>query len=150
MENVESKIKEIVQRVVAEHLACAPKGFVKNIDRNSGVITVKAATVIPEKFDTGKAGDAVFLSDVVSLEESPRIMFGIMEIKDGSSFDWTLNYDEVDYVIDGTLEIIVDSRTSRAERGEIIFIPKNTAVTFKTPDATRFMYVTYPANWSET
>ncbi len=145
----QNRLESIVRKVVAEQLAASVPGIVKKVDSGSGVITVKADTVVPEKFDTGKAGDSVFISDVVSLEESPRIMFGIMEMKDGSSFDWTLKYDEVDYIIDGTLEIIVDGKISRAEKGDIIFIPKDTSVTFNTPDETRFMYVTYPADWSE-
>ena len=144
----EKKLEEIIRRVIQEQLATVKPGFVKEVDSKSGVVTVKAATVIPEPFDTGKPGDKVFISDVVTLEESPRLMFGIMEMKEGSSFDWTLTYDEVDYIIDGTLEIIVDGKTSSASQGDIIFIPKDTKVTFNTPDEARFMYVTYPANWS--
>jgi ethanolamine utilization protein EutQ len=77
------------------------------------------------------------------------MMFGVMEMKAGSSFDWTLRYDEIDYIIDGTLDIIVDGRCNRAEKGDIIFIPKNNSITFSTPDSVRFMYVTYPANWAD-
>lgn len=143
------KLEEIIRRVVSEQLSLPAVDFEKSVDRKSGVITVKAATVAPEPFDTGKPGDKVFISDVVTLEESPRLMFGIMEMKEGSSFDWTLKYDEVDYVIDGTLEVIVDGITSSASRGDILFIPKDTTVTFNTPDQTRFMYVTYPANWAD-
>lgn len=145
----ESKLEEIVRRVISEQLGTQSPDFVKEIDRNSGVITVKTATVTPDPFDTGKPGDQVFLKDVVSLEESPRLMFGVMEMKAGSSFDWTLRYDEIDYIIDGTLDIIVDGKRSRACKGDIIFIPKNNSITFSTPDAVRFMYVTYPANWAD-
>ncbi len=145
----EQKLEEIIRRVIAEQFSTAAQGFEKIVDPASGVITVKAATVTPELFDTGKPGDKVFISDVVSIEESPRLMFGIMEMKEGASFDWTLKYDEVDYIIDGTLEIIVDGKTSSASKGDIIFIPKNSKVTFNTPDEARFMYVTYPANWAD-
>jgi len=149
MEIDEKVLENLIRNVVAEHMGSLKDGFVKKIDKKSGIITVKTATVKPDKFDTGKEGDQVFLKDVVSLEESPRMMFGVMEMKEGSSFDWTLKYDEIDYIIDGTLDIIVDNVKSTAEKGDIIFIPKNTSVTFNTPNSTRFMYVTYPANWSE-
>lgn len=145
----EKKLEEIIRRVISEQMTLGGKAFEKVVDQASGVITVKAATVVPEPFDTGKPGDKVYISDVVTLEESPRLMFGIMEMKEQASFDWTLKYDEVDYVIDGTLEIIVNGKTSRAHKGDILFIPKNTTVTFNTPDETRFMYVTYPANWAD-
>jgi ethanolamine utilization protein EutQ len=68
---------------------------------------------------------------------------------DGESFDWTLRYDEVDYVISGVLDIIVDGRTVRTEAGQIAYIPKDTAITFSAPGPVRFLYVCYPANWSE-
>ena len=66
-----------------------------------------------------------------------------------SSFDWTLKYDEIDYVIDGTLEIIIGDRRVVGKKGDIILIPKDTAIKFSTPDSCRFIYVVYPANWQE-
>lgn len=149
MEINEKVLEDIIRKVIQEQLGSPKDDFVKTKDAKSGIITVKTATVKPDRFDTGKAGDQVFLKDVVSLEESPRLMFGVLEMKEGASFDWTLGYDEVDYIIDGTLEIIADGVKSTASAGDIIFIPKNTSITFSTPDSTRFMYVTYPANWSE-
>lgn len=149
MEIDEKVLENLIRKVIQEQMGSGPDNFLKRVDHKSGVITVKTATVKPDRFDTGKAGDQVFLKDVVSLEQSPRMMFGVMEMKDGSSFDWTLKYDEIDYIIDGTLEIIVDGVKSTAGKGDIIYIPRDTDVTFNTPDSTRFMYVTYPANWSE-
>ena len=67
---------------------------------------------------------------------------------DHSSFDWTLNYDEVDYVIEGRLEILKDGRKITADKGEVILIPKGSSITFSTPDFTRFLYVVYPADWA--
>jgi len=90
----------------------------------------------------------VFITDVVTLEESPRLGFGIMEMKEGSAFDWTLGYDEVDYIIDGTLEILLDDRKVTARKGDILFIPQHSTITFSTPDSARFMFVTYPADWA--
>ncbi len=149
MEIDEKILENLIRKVISEQLGNFQQDETKTIDKKSGVITIKAPAVTTERFDTGKAGDQVFLKDAVTLEESPRMMFGIMEMKEGSAFDWTLGYDEVDYIIDGTLEITVDGVKSTAGKGEIIFIPMNTSVTFSTPDSARFMYVTYPANWSE-
>ena len=122
MEIDEKVLEDLIRKVIQEQMGSVPDNFLKRVDPNSGVITVKAATVKPDRFDTGKPGDQVFLKDVVSLEESPRMMFGVMEMKDGSSFDWTLKYDEIDYIIDGTLEIIVDGVKNIAGKGDIIYI----------------------------
>jgi ethanolamine utilization protein EutQ len=69
---------------------------------------------------------------------------------DHSTLDWTLTYDEFDYVIEGVLEILIDGRKVRAEAGEVIYIPKNSKITFSTPERARFFYVVYPANWADT
>ncbi|ACZ18321.1 cupin domain-containing protein [Thermanaerovibrio acidaminovorans] len=113
----------------------------------SGVLAVRAGEVRPERFDTGKPSDRVYLKDILSLEESPRLGCGVMEME-RSTFKWTLRYDEVDYVIDGTLEIVVDGRRVVGHKGDVIFIPANSTIHFSTPDFVRFLYVTYPADWA--
>jgi len=140
-------LEEIIKKVISEHLGQKQEEFIKHSDE-SGVISIKADTVKPEKFDTGKEGDEVYLKDVLSLGESPRLGCGIMEMKE-SSFDWTLKYDEIDYVIDGTLEIVIGDRKVVGKKGDIVLIPKDTSIKFSTPDSCRFMYVVYPANWQE-
>ena len=72
-----------------------------------------------------------------------------MEMEE-SAFDWELNYDEIDYVIDGTLEIIVDGNKVTGNRGDAILIPKGSKIKFSAPNFARFLYVIYPANWEET
>lgn len=150
MEINEKIISEIVKKVLAEQLGgnLNKDKFERTIDPESGVAVVKTATVKPEKFDTGKEGDKVYLLDTFSVEESPRLGTGVMEIEE-SSFDWMLKYDEVDYIIDGTLEIIIGDRKIVGNKGDIILIPKNTQITFSAPNFARFMYVVYPANWYE-
>ncbi len=138
-------LESIVRKVVAEHLG-KPQGFEQTIDHQSGVIAVKTATVTPEKFDTGKIGDNVYLKDILNLEQSPRLGCGVMEMT-ASTFDWFLKYDEVDVVLEGSLSIVIGDRTVTANKGDIVFIPKDTAIKFSVPEFARFVYVTYPANW---
>ncbi|WP_300671290.1 cupin domain-containing protein [Desulfoluna sp.] len=145
----EKVLEELIRKVVSEQLGGAnTPAFEKVVDKKSGVLCVKTSTVKPAPFDTGKAGDQVLLSDIVTLDESPRLGCGVMEMKT-TSFDWTLKYDEVDYIIDGTLEIVIDGRKIVGNKGDIIFIPKDTSIAFSVPEYARFMYVTYPANWEE-
>lgn len=140
----EQMITDIVKRIVQDLEKTAK--FEKHVDP-SGVMSIRASTVKPEPFDTGKPGDKVFLTDVSTLEESPRLGAGIMEM-DHSNFDWTLRYDEWDYVIDGRLEIVIDGRRVVGDAGDMIFIPANSSITFNSPAACRFAYFVYPANWS--
>ncbi len=144
----EEQLKAVIRQVLAEQEKPQSSSFEKTADAKSGVISVRGASVKPEAFDTGKAGDQVYLKDVFSLEESPRLGCGIMEMT-ASCFDWVLKYDEIDYVIEGRLEIVVDGNKIVGEAGDILLIPRNTAIQFSVPKFARFLYTTYPANWEE-
>jgi len=139
-------IEDIIREVLREECG-GQKPDGRQIDP-SGVIGIDPDKLKLEQFPFPIGTDRVLLVDAVSLEESPRLGIGVMEM-DHTSFEWTLTYDEFDYVVEGTLEIIIDGRPVTAKAGQIIFIPKNTHITFSTPDKTRFIYVCYPANWSE-
>jgi len=141
-------LRKIIHQVVAEQSQVQTDSFEKRMDAESGVISVRTPEVKPKPFDTGKDGDNVYLTDLFSLEESPRLGCGIMEMK-ASCFDWVLNYDEIDYVIEGRLEIIVNGKKIVGEAGDTLLIPKNTAIQFSVPNFARFLYVTYPANWED-
>ena len=99
-----------------------------------------------DRMDTGHPEDIVYTKDLFSLSESPRLGCGIMEM-DHTTFDWTLNYDEVDYVIEGTLSILKNGKKVTANAGELILIPKGSSIQFQVEDHARFIYVTYPADW---
>ena len=92
----DEQLKKVIQQVVAEQALGATAAIKKKVDADSGVISVRTADVEPEPFATGKPEDKVYLSDIFSLEESPRLGCGVMEMK-ASCFDWILNYDEIDY-----------------------------------------------------
>ncbi|WDP90336.1 MAG: DUF861 domain-containing protein [Desulfobacter sp.] len=145
-------LESIVREVVAKHMegaaGQAAEEFKSDRDPVSGVKSVQIATVKPEKFDTGKPGDKVLLKDVLTLEESPRLGCGLMEME-ATTFDWTLNYDEVDVVLEGSLTIIVNGKKVTANKGELVFIPANTTIQFSVPEYAKFVYVTYPANWED-
>jgi ethanolamine utilization protein EutQ len=142
--SLESLIRKVLGEILAENSGCC--GENRHIDK-SGIMSIHLPAVKPEPFNTGKAGDKVFLKDCVSLEESPRLGFGVMEM-DHSTFKWTLNYDEVDYIIDGRLEILIDGRMVAGNAGEVIFIPKGSTIQFSAPEFARFLYVVYPADWA--
>ena len=99
-----------------------------------------------DRLDTGTCSDRVYTHDVLSVEQSPRLGAGIMEM-DNTTFPWTLEYDEIDYILEGTLTIIDDGVSHSAGVGEIIFIPKGSKIQFSVPNHARFLYVTYPADW---
>ena len=146
MQEINKQMIEAIVRQVIEEQFGSTSNDDKCVDK-SGVMSIKASRIKPEPFDTGKKGDKVWLTDLYSLEESPRLGAGIMEM-DQTTFDWTLNYDEVDYVIEGTLEIVVEGRRIVGNAGDVLLIPKGSKIQFSSPGFCRFMYVVYPANWA--
>jgi ethanolamine utilization protein EutQ len=142
----DARLQEIIRKVVTNQAISLGGEMEKHLDPHSGVISVRTGSVRTERFDTGDPECRVSLKDVLSIEESPRLGCGVMEMRE-SSFDWVLNYDEIDYIISGRLEILIGERKIVGEAGDVVFIPKNTAIRFSAPDFARFVYVTYPANW---
>jgi len=147
----QDKLLQLVRDVIAEHMGDQQKAPTCPWKRDkSGVIGVDVPRIKTEPFPfpIDCPPNSVRLVDLLTLDESPRVGAGVMEM-DGTSFDWTLKYDEVDYVIEGTLELIIDGNTMRADAGQVLYIPKNTPLRFAAPGFVRFLYVVYPANWSE-
>ncbi|MEG0764550.1 MAG: cupin domain-containing protein [Pseudoflavonifractor sp.] len=139
----EELIREIVTKVLEQSAGSCD--CQRQVDP-SGVIGIKTQTVKLEPFD---GRQDVMLKDVVSVEEAPRMGCGIMELKDGADFEWTLTYDEFDIVLEGTLEIVIDGRVVSGGVGDVIYIPKNTHIHFRTPNHTKYAYTVYPANWTD-
>jgi ethanolamine utilization protein EutQ len=141
-------IYKIVKEVMAQSMLTASvKSFDKECDP-SGLKLIRGNTVECERFETGNPNSKVGLKDIVNTKESPNMGAGFMTIEK-SSFDWELCYEEFDYIVEGNLDITIDGKTYHGKAGDVFFIPKNSKITWSTPDFARFFYVTYPANWAE-
>jgi len=109
---------------------------------------VRGSEVMLEEF--GGRADAraakVRLKDVITSAEGSPIAAGYMTLDHGG-FKWKLDYDEIDVILEGELEIIRGSEIIRGGAGDILYIPKGSEIEFRTPSKVRFIYVTYPADW---
>jgi len=147
---LEKLIRQIIEEKVSGDKNKNQGNDFEIVKDKSGITSVKLQTVnvdYSNRLDTGKTTDEVYTKDVLTLEESPRLGCGIMVMRE-TTFPWTLNYDEIDYVIEGHLDIIIDGNKISADPGEIILIPKGSSIQFSVPNYARFMYVTYPADWA--
>ena len=137
--NIEkTELENLVRKIVGEKL---------NVSGVKSVNLTEVSVREEDKLDTGNPLHKVYTRDVFTLEESPRLGCGIMEMTD-TTFDWTLQYDEIDYVIEGTLSINCNGTTTTAHAGELILIPKGSKIQFSVTGFSRFLYVTYPADWA--
>ncbi len=148
-------VAQIVQQVMNQMNggqatpACPQADLVRAIDPDTGFMLIKGNSVKMDVFNDGeKDRPGVFIKELTNPQESPNMTSGFMGL-DHADLTWTLTYDEMDYVIDGTLEFIVNGKKYTGLPGDVFYIPANTTVTFTTPDSTKFFFVTYPANWAE-
>ena len=104
------------------------------------------ATLAPFPVDLHRPEMDVRLLDVVTAAHGLPMAAGVMSLRQGS-FPWTLDYDEVEYVIEGELHITTADQQVVGRPGDVIAVPKGSSITFGTPSWARFLYVTYPADW---
>jgi ethanolamine utilization protein EutQ len=88
----------------------------------------------------------VRLLDVLGAQHGLPMAAGVMSMRRGS-FPWSLDYDEVEYVIEGELHITAGDQVVVGRPGDVIAVPRGSSITFGTPSQTKFLYVTYPADW---
>lgn len=132
-------LEELVRRVLLEKLG-------GNGPRVKKVEVPRLDVAAEHRMDTGNPADRVWTRDLFTLEEAPRLGCGLM-VMERTTFPWTLTYDEMDYVIEGRLDILADGQTVSAGPGEVLYIPKDTSIQFSVRDKARFLYFVYPANW---
>lgn len=120
----------------------------------SGVHGVKSVAVPQvqvaerDRLDTGRSGDRVWTKDLFTLAEAPRLGCGLMVMED-TAFPWKLSYDEMDYIVEGRLDVVVDGQTVSAGPGEVLYIPRGSDIQFSVKGKARFLYFVYPADWQK-
>lgn len=114
---------------------------------SGGLKLVRGNTVKYDVFDTKNPTDKVYFQELISDKES-SISAGLMTIET-SSFQRELAYEEIDYVIEGTLTVTINGNTFTAYCGDVIYVPSGTKVTWGSPDKAKVFYTTYPAKLSD-
>ena len=138
-------LEEQVRRIVAGLVASAAPGGAGQAGR---VKHVDARTISLERFphEGPEPGQDVFGADVVTSADGSPVAAGFLTLTRGC-FPWTLTYDEIQYVVEGELHIGLPAATVVGRPGDVLYIPKDTAITFGTPSWAKFFYATFPADW---
>ncbi len=92
----------------------------------NGLKVVRGNSVKMDVFDTGNPNAKVQFQELVSKEES-KMSAGFLIIEN-SKFDWELTYEEIDYVIEGTLTVEINGKTYTAYPGDVLFVPSGSKV----------------------
>lgn len=108
----------------------------------NGLKVVKGDTVKLSKFETANDKDQVFYQELVGKKEMP-VNAGMLEITE-STFDLDLTENEINYVVSGSLTLIIDGTKYHAKAGDTIYIPNHSKITWCVKDHVKLFYVTGP------
>jgi ethanolamine utilization protein EutQ len=112
-----------------------------------GLKVIRGNTVKMDVFDTGNPNAKAYYQELVNKEES-KMSAGFLTIEN-SQFEWELTYEEIDYVIEGTLTVEINGKTYTAHAGDVLFVPSGSKVVWGSPNKAKMFYTTYPANWAD-
>jgi ethanolamine utilization protein EutQ len=145
--DLEQRVKQAVANALGK--AATETDAADNSGRKPRVLHVdgRGVAMAPFPFNIRRPEMDVRLADVITARDGSPMSAGFMSLHKGQ-FPWTLNYDEIEFVIEGELHIITNDETIVGLPGDVIFIPKGSRIQFATPGWAKFLYVTYPADWS--
>ena len=132
-------LKRAVQKIMSEVL--------KPACENPKATHVVGKNVVIQPFAEAPPGQKIGLVDVIDARVG-NMASGFMTF-DHSRLPWFLNYDEVDYIIEGDFVLEVEGKVFRAVAGDVVYIPKGSKVVFSSPTFCKVFYATYPANWAD-
>jgi ethanolamine utilization protein EutQ len=67
---------------------------------------------------------------------------------DGCSIEWTVLYDEVIVVLEGTFRLVVRGETYSCTPGDVVGIPENTPIKYE-GDKAKVFYALHPVDWRQ-
>ena len=143
-DNLEDRVRKIVSGLLGENNSSGNQAVSK---RSIVHVDGRGLTMPAFPFDLQRPEMDVRLEDVITAQHGSPMAAGFLSMHPGS-FPWTLTYDEVQYVVEGELHIGHEHGLIIGKPGDVLYIPKDTAITFGTPNWAKFFYVTYPAEWS--
>ncbi|MDQ4428906.1 ethanolamine utilization acetate kinase EutQ [Yokenella regensburgei] len=143
----ESLVAQLLEKVMKEREAVGGEvtPAFTSVTGKGGIKVVTGSSVSFGRF-AGAEPHSVGLTDLITAEDGSSMAAGFMQWEN-AFFPWTLNYDEIDMVLEGELHVRHEGETMVAKAGDVMFIPKGSAIEFGTPSSVRFLYVAWPANW---
>ena len=141
-DDLTQRIRTLVTSMIANDITAT------TASRTRPVKLCRASEAVTEPFPYPgpKPGQQVRTGDVVTSDDGSPMAAGYMTLTEGS-FPWEFSYDEIQIVLEGELHIGTPEGTRIATPGDIMYVPKGSTITFGTPTWTKFVYVTFPADW---
>lgn len=95
----------------------------------------------------GIEGEAAWISnEITSLSQTMGGGFCKLQ---KATLKWQIKYDEILYVVSGSMFIEENGQQIRAEAGDVYFMKDGADIVYGTDDEAVFFYTLYPVNWRE-
>lgn len=91
--------------------------------------------------------DGIVTAPVVNRRHSTGMGAGI-GVFENCHIEWTVTYDEVLFINDGNFTLRVGDKIYRAGPGDMLWIPKDTALVYEASERVTFFYAVYPVDKS--
>ncbi len=100
-------------------------------------------TLKPAVTPTGTSSIARVINGEIS-----RHMGGGIEYLENTTIDWTVTYDEVLFIHEGTLTIELDGVRHECTPGDIVWLPNGTHLKYIAKERAGYFYALYPFDWA--
>lgn len=139
-------VKAVLSKGLLTSVPASPleQPFQTESDPQSGLKVVRGRTVKFKSLDTGNPNTQAAYRELISEDPSQR-KAGFLTLEK-SSFEWELSHEEMEIVLEGSLSLNINGKIIHAHQGDVLFIPKNTKVTWNSSDYVKLFYAAYPAN----
>ena len=75
-------------------------------------------------------------------------MGGGIEYLENVSIDWTVTYDEILFILEGPLTIVLEDGPHVCQQGDIVWLPAGTTLKYVAQGRAAYFYALYPVDWA--
>lgn len=100
-------------------------------------------TLQPAVTPTGSTSIARVVNASIS-----RHMGGGIEYLENVAIDWTVTYDEILYIFEGTLTLELDDGIHECKPGDIVWLPEGTHLRYVARGKAGYFYAVHPVDWA--
>lgn len=122
-------ILKIVKKILGES-SCIKK------ENNSGVIHIDNQINLEPIYKNKN----VYIKDILNSRETSSMCAGFMLIKE-TKYDMKMKNEEIDYITEGEGEIVTKDGNYTVKKGDTIYIPKDSEVSYETKENIKIFYV---------
>ena len=95
-----------------------------------------------------EGGDQAQLASICSSDDGSELGCGLARLSN-ARLEWTVKYDEVLHVLDGSIKVHTPEGVLEAGKGDSVWLPNGTPLVYEAESAL-ILFAIHPANWADT